>query len=98
MHRTKEQRCKELKALRKTELMQAKGRCPICKTKFDHPVKPGRKALFCGPECRTKYEKEWHKIYDAQDHVKAAKRKREMARYHRENPAVVPRQVNKSQA
>lgn len=98
MSMTEERRQKALKALKKAEAIQERGagRCLICKTKLNHPVKPGRKALFCGPECRIKHEKQYHKVYDAQDHVKAAKRKREMARYHRDNPTVVPRQVNKS--
>lgn len=56
-------------------------KCPICKKSFDHPVRRGRRAQFCGDKCRTVHRKEWRKNYDAQPLVKGKKRLREMARW-----------------
>lgn len=60
--------------------------CPICKSKFDHPVRRGRRSRFCGPLCRAKNRKEWRRLYDASEPVKAKKRKREMDKWWREHP------------
>jgi len=63
-------------------------RCLICNKKFNHPIRSGKRAKFCGPKCRAKHKKEWHRAYDAQEHIKAAKRVRESARWYREHPRV----------
>lgn len=59
-------------------------KCEICGVKFNPPVRRGRNPQFCSPKCRTKHQKEWRKFYDARGYVKAAKSKREIAKYHRE--------------
>ncbi len=63
-------------------------RCLICKAKFDHPVRRGRRAKFCGALCRAKYLKKWRRLYDASEPVKAKKRKRAMEKWYRDNPRV----------
>lgn len=57
-------------------------KCQICKKNFRHPVQRGRKPHFC-PKCRVARRKKWRKAYDAQDHIKAAKRKRELPKRYR---------------
>jgi hypothetical protein len=61
-------------------------KCLICHSRFEHPVKRGRRARFCSDICRVKHKKAWRKVYDAQPHIKEAKRLREMARWRRDNP------------
>lgn len=83
MGKTKESRRMALEILKETS-----DKCLVCKKKINHPVKRGRKAKFCGSECRIKHRKEWRRGYDAQPYVKAAKSKREMAKYwHAKNEA-----------
>ena len=64
--------------------MSNENRCRMCDARLKHPVKRGRRAQFCGTKCRSKHYKEWRRKYDAQEYVKAAKREREMKKYHRE--------------
>lgn len=67
---------------------QDRGKCRICRATLKHPIQRGRNASFCGSKCRKKYRKEWRKRYDAQDHVKEAKRKREMENYWKKKQAI----------
>ena len=84
MDRTKEERLAALEALKKAEAKQGQGICPVCNKKFGPPVQRGRNSQFCGLECRRKHRKVWRRRYDAQDHVKETKRKREKERRRRE--------------
>lgn len=72
-------------------------KCPICKSKFEHPIKRGRNSRFCGPKCRAKHRKKWRRQHDAQEYVKALKCEREIARYHRKNPNAIRQKQRKKE-
>lgn len=57
-------------------------KCLICKTEFEYPIKRGRRSRLCGPKCRKKYWKEWHRVYDAQPYAKAKRSKGVMTKYY----------------
>ena len=59
-------------------------KCLVCKSDINHPVRTGRRSLLCSPKCRAEYKRAWRKAYDSQDHVKAAKAKREKKKYWRD--------------
>lgn len=59
-------------------------KCPVCKAKFDYPYKRGGRSRFCSPLCRAVHRKKWRKKYDAQEHLKASRRKSSLAWYYRQ--------------